>query len=685
MARPLVTVHLIAALLTCGAVATGQQQPHSGPPKSAALITFGEFAEPLSGPWKFQIGDSSVDPATGQMLWTEPDFDDSAWASMDLTPPPASYNASSGSAAFVPGWTARGYGAIAGYAWYRLHLMVRNHPDPSSDQLALMMPARIDDAYQIYANGQLIGEFGHFNAGGVTYYQGQSRAFLIPSGMRDGSLTLAIRLYMAPSSVAIKPEAGGLHAPPVLGQAPVILAMTNLSRHVTLLFASSFAVEAVILIFVVCLVLVLYWLDRTEKSYLWLGLECSTILLYSYTLVSMETSERLSQTSAHQILAIAGAVVPVFWILFFAVWFRLARINRLHRIVWPLALLDYLCSATVLPPLYSWMIHVGAPGWMFSLNQFSDTPLVVVLVWVGYLGIRHNRSEGLLALPAVLLVAAGHVQWVFNALHLPAGFQPFGIDVHFYQLGTMAALIMFTVRLLQRFFLGQRERDQLQQEMEQARQVQQILVPDAMPVVPAFTIESEYRSARHVGGDFFQILPGLDNSLLLIIGDVSGKGLKSAMLVSMIVGAIRVVVDNAQEPLKILEDLNRHMCGRIGQQFATCLVVRIAADGTCIVANAGHLAPYHNGCEVTLAGSMPLGLIEGADFEQVGLTLEPGGRLVMITDGIVEAKDAKQQLFGFERTMELVGRSHSAAEIAAVAQRFGQDDDITVLSLVRTD
>ncbi len=57
--------------------------------------------------------------------------------------------------------------------------------------------------------------------------------------------------------------------------------MSNLSRHATLLFAGSFAVEAVILIFVLCLVFVLYWLDRTEKSYLWLGLECSTILLYS--------------------------------------------------------------------------------------------------------------------------------------------------------------------------------------------------------------------------------------------------------------------------------------------------------------------------------------------------------------------------------------------------------------------
>lgn len=192
-----------------------------------------------------------------------------------------------------------------------------------------------------------------------------------------------------------------------------------------MLYSSSFAVEAVVLIFVTCLVFVLFGLDRTEKAYLWLGIECTTILVFSYTLVSMETSERLSRTSANQILAMPGALIPAFWILFFAVWFRLDRIGKLHRILWPLAVLDYLCSATALSPLYSWMVHLGMPRWLLSLNQFSDTPLVVLLIWVGYLGIRQNRSEGMLALPAVFLVAAGHVQWVFNALHVSAGFQPF--------------------------------------------------------------------------------------------------------------------------------------------------------------------------------------------------------------------------------------------------------------------
>jgi serine phosphatase RsbU (regulator of sigma subunit) len=238
--------------------------------------------------------------------------------------------------------------------------------------------------------------------------------------------------------------------------------------------------------------------------------------------------------------------------------------------------------------------------------------------------------------------------------------------------------------LLHRFYRNQRERDQWRQEMEQARQVQQMLIPDVLPTHSGFALESEYRPAQQVGGDFFQILPSGDGGLLVIIGDVSGKGLKAAMLVSMIVGAIRTVVEHTHEPLEILEALNRRLYGRLTHQFATCLAIRIAASGSCVAANAGHLAPYLNGHEVDLAGSVPLGLVEGSEFELVTFALEPGDRLVLITDGIVEAQDSKQRLFGFARTTELVEQNHSAAEVATTAQDFGQEDDISVISVTRT-
>jgi serine phosphatase RsbU (regulator of sigma subunit) len=336
------------------------------------------------------------------------------------------------------------------------------------------------------------------------------------------------------------------------------------------------------------------------------------------------------------------------------------------------------------PPLFGRIVPLAAGEWISTAGQLLSTILETLLLWVGFQGIRKNRIEGLLAIPAILLIVFGHLDWFLRAVNLPTEFHPFGILVRSYQPGTMLSLGMVTVLLLHRFYRTQRERDQWRQEMEQARQVQQMLVPDALPTHSVFVLESEYRPAQQVGGDFFQILPNADGGLLVIIGDVSGKGLKAAMLVSMIVGAIRTIAEHTHEPLEILQGLNRRLCGRLNLQFATCLAIRIAANGNCIAANAGHLAPYLNGHEVALAGSVPLGLIEGAEFEQVTFALEPGDRLVFITDGIVEAQDSAQQLFGFARTTKLVEQSHSAAEVAITAQDFGQEDDISVISVTLT-
>jgi serine phosphatase RsbU (regulator of sigma subunit) len=264
-------------------------------------------------------------------------------------------------------------------------------------------------------------------------------------------------------------------------------------------------------------------------------------------------------------------------------------------------------------------------------------------------------------------------------LHLPSSFEPFGIVVGTYQLGTILALLMVTVLLLRRYFRSQREREQWRLELEQARQVQQMLIPEKLPAFSAFQLECEYLPAQQVGGDFYQILPGTDGGLLLIIGDVSGKGLKAAMLVAMIVGAIRTLAEQSHDPLAMLDGLNRRLCGRLTHQFATCLAIYLRPNGEAIAANAGHLAPYLNGQEVAFTGSLPLGLAESAEFEKVPLALKPGDRLVLITDGIVEAQDAKQQLFGFGRTTELMKQNHSAAEVAKAAQAFGQEDDISVV------
>jgi phosphoserine phosphatase RsbU/P len=121
------------------------------------------------------------------------------------------------------------------------------------------------------------------------------------------------------------------------------------------------------------------------------------------------------------------------------------------------------------------------------------------------------------------------------------------------------------------------------------------------------------------------------------------------------------------------------MSGRFGGHFATCLAAEIAFDGTVRISNAGHLPPYINGAEIALEGSLPLGLVNYAEYPVQTVKLRPGDRLTFMTDGVPEAKNAVNELFGFERT-RAVSRE-AAAVIAQHAQIFGQEDDITVISV----
>ena len=98
-----------------------------------------------------------------------------------------------------------------------------------------------------------------------------------------------------------------------------------------------------------------------------------------------------------------------------------------------------------------------------------------------------------------------------------------------------------------------------------------MLLPQAVPELPGFRVECEYRPAHEVGGDFFQVLETRDGGVLAVIGDVSGKSVPAAMLVALIVGTLRTVVEQIDEPQTILERLNRRLVGRMEGGFATCL------------------------------------------------------------------------------------------------------------------
>jgi serine phosphatase RsbU (regulator of sigma subunit) len=197
-------------------------------------------------------------------------------------------------------------------------------------------------------------------------------------------------------------------------------------------------------------------------------------------------------------------------------------------------------------------------------------------------------------------------------------------------------------------------------------------------------IESVYRPAREVGGDFFQIVPNQkDGTSLIAFGDVTGKGLQAGMLVALIIGAIRAAAEHDNNPQRILEVLNEQLCERESAS-ATCMIMRFAPDGTVDLANAGQLPPYRNGVEMEIQGALPLGILSGMDFPVTSFELEPGDSLLIMSDGVVEAQNAQGELFGFERIAEMLRQPTTTDEIATAAQKFGQTDDILVLRVERS-
>jgi hypothetical protein len=231
-----------------------------------------------------------------------------------------------------------------------------------------------------------------------------------------------------------------------------------------------------------------------------------------------------------------------------------------------------------------------------------------------------------------------------------------------------------------RHIRAQAEKAQLEAEMAAAREVQLVMLPDEAESFPGYSVDSVYKPALQLGGDFFQILPDGNNGFLLVLGDVAGKGLAAAMHVSMLVGVIRTVALETTDPAVILRRLHDRLVGRTSG-ISTALAAHVTLDGRVTIANAGHLSPYLDGREIELPGALPLGISEGGAYVSTRFQLSPGSRLTFYSDGVVEAQSNSGELFGFERARAI--SIEPADTIVDKAVQFGQADDITVVTIER--
>ncbi|HUV70979.1 MAG TPA: PP2C family protein-serine/threonine phosphatase [Terracidiphilus sp.] len=660
-------------------------QGHATP---AVPMTLNNSTVALSGPWKFKIGDSPTDPRTGKLLWAEPGFDDSDWENMDLKPVPGLPDPYNGDTRYVPGWTARGYAGYMGYAWYRLRIPAVGE---DGSRLALACPVYVDDGYQVYANAELIGSFGSFDRPGEPpRVSSTAPAMLlltkpaIAATTGDQTQLVAFRVWMGPMGLTHSPYAGGLHYAPLLGDASAIAAQVKLD-WLQLVLQSAFAPFEGVLLFLLGIVsagLILF--DPSDRVYLWVAGVLLFTAFSDAALTVFTLTQQLSLRTYFMFFDVfSNPIVLCGWIMVWWYWFHLRRPAWLPRAVGALMLLYMFTKAIGGDFFYGAHPHPPEPFFL-AVSVGVRLIFLPLFIYVIALGIRKQGMEGWLVLPAVVPLVLTQFSSEMIVLNLPVKWSPFGVTIFVSQVANLVSAGAISLLLLRRLLLSVRRQRQVEFDVRQAQEVQRMIVPAARTRLPGLVIESEYRPETEVGGDFFQIVEHPTNgSVLIVAGDVVGKGLKAGMIVALLVGATRSTAELNSDPEFVLSALNRRLLGR-GDAQATCLAIRILRDGAVTLANAGHMPPYLNGEPLALDGALPLGMVKQAEFSRVAFQMKEGDRLMVVSDGIAEAKDPDGHLFSFERVHELLRSGKSAAEIATAAQVFGQQDDISVISVTRT-
>lgn len=217
-----------------------------------------------------------------------------------------------------------------------------------------------------------------------------------------------------------------------------------------------------------------------------------------------------------------------------------------------------------------------------------------------------------------------------------------------------ASTILHNARLVER----ERERQRLEQEINIARDIQQALLPRNFPDSPDFAVTGVNFPCLSVGGDYFDVFPLSDGRTAFVIADVSGKGLGAAIVTTMLQGALSGMTLGT-DPALVFNHVNRFLCSHteVGR-YATVFFGLLDNDGHLEFINAGHPSPFliRRGAaeEAFTEGSFPVGLVPEAEYTAACLKLEPGDTLVLFTDGVTEAMDPDDQLFGVPRLKKVL-------------------------------
>lgn len=300
------------------------------------------------------------------------------------------------------------------------------------------------------------------------------------------------------------------------------------------------------------------------------------------------------------------------------------------------------------------------------------------------------RTKSMITVPLKVKERITGVAQVINRLD-GAAFDQDDLDL-FIALCSLAAIAIENAKMHKSLM----ERQRLVKDMEFARTVQESFLPQKPPEVASYIFSTHYTPAQEVGGDFYDFILLDRKRIGIVIGDVSGKGVPAALYMAKLGSDLRTLAFTEKDPASALRQLNNQLAERSRRgMFATLLYMELdSQDGQLTISNAGHLPPIIKKADglvqkLAPAGGSPLGILAGMSFGQETIHLDRGDTMILYTDGIIEAMDAEEKLYGFERFESLIRKSSSEPDILKAAiiddvSRFtglsAQHDDMTLVA-----
>jgi hypothetical protein len=711
-------------VLLAGVVSTIAQQPqsdHPGPPGDHHGPPLGlPFPHPKIHPPKGKVPDAGTpvifdatsmgSPLILDHNWrlgiapgadpANPDFDDSQWPTRDAKDALAEVDdsaADNDDRSHAPPHDPspdHGPGASSHknrpphrpFAWFRIHIQLPARHGP----LALLVRVPVSRNTQalngtvgmdLFANGKLVNAEGH-SGNGLETYQQVSRIYPIDIPEDQTDLTLAARIPFVNFGMDAYTSFFA-HRTFLLGSREDLHEHLDLWSHAMLFERIPSLVDAGLKVLLAFFLLALFYTQRDHREYLWLGLQMLMVAPMAYLgmVGSMGQLDQLWMgASVIQLILISAYLYFEFLVAFLSLRKR-----------WYIVIMRY-SSPLLLTfgPLLLFIRDGNAIAVGFVISAIFA--ILWMIAWVIFVGltltisaIKRNYEAALLLLPLLLSIVgmaelastASSSAWLGAPVQSPLTFEAGPIPIHFSDIADFVGIFVIILIIFVRFLRIHRERERASSELAAARSVQELMIPRESPRTPGFEVDTVYTPAAEVGGDFFHIEPTGNGGLLIVIGDVAGHGLQAAMNVSMLMGALRRSPQT--QPKELLAGLNQVLVG--SSSFTTCEVALFSPDGEVTIASAGHPPPYLNSQEIVLPGGLPLGVVPDVVYEEIRLYLHPGDRLLMMSDGVSEARKSNGELFGFDRVRNL--SNQSAFFIADAAKEFGQEDDITVLTVRR--